>query len=119
MRYELVIKLIITIFEKRQLSYFDKVYKVGSIINDKESTMVKSKQGFKKWSELDIDKRAIILEKIVKSFEDNKFELYALSVAGESIHNAINEVIKVIDFCILCKSSKVNYGRNSFTWSNG
>ena len=60
-----------------------------------------AQDGFKKWSEISVEKRAVILEKIAKVFEDNKFELYALLIkeAGKSIHDAINEVIEAIDFC--------------------
>ena len=60
-----------------------------------------AQNGFRKWSGISIEKRAVILEKIAKAFEDNKFELYALLIkeAGKSIHDAINEVIEAIDFC--------------------
>ncbi|MDG1436867.1 MAG: bifunctional proline dehydrogenase/L-glutamate gamma-semialdehyde dehydrogenase PutA [Rickettsiaceae bacterium] len=56
---------------------------------------------FEQWNSLDIKKRAQILLKVAKAFEDNKFELYALLIkeAGKSIHDAINEVIEAIDFC--------------------
>ncbi len=56
---------------------------------------------FENWSKLDAGQRALILEKIAQSFEDKKFELYAILIkeAGKSIHDAINEVIEAIDFC--------------------
>lgn len=58
-------------------------------------------RAFESWSNLPVEKRAHVLEKIAQSFEDNKFELYAILIkeAGKSIHDAINEVIEAIDFC--------------------
>jgi RHH-type transcriptional regulator, proline utilization regulon repressor / proline dehydrogenase / delta 1-pyrroline-5-carboxylate dehydrogenase len=133
MGYELGYKNNYDYIQEKVASYFDKVHNIGSIIEGKESAIIKnSKEGFcparnaerfsiiadsvesdikdsinyaqdefVKWSGLSVDKRAQILEKIAKSFEDNKFELYALLIkeAGKSIHDAINEVIEAIDFC--------------------
>ncbi len=133
MGYELGYKTNYDYIQEKVASYFDKVHKVGSIINGKEASMVKNSKekfcpaknaekfstisdcveveikdainyaqdGFKKWSKVNVEKRALILEKIAKAFEDNKFELYALLIkeAGKSIHDAINEVIEAIDFC--------------------
>ncbi len=133
MGYELGYKNNYDYIQEKVASYFDKVHKVGSIINGKESAIVKNSKegfcparsaekfstigdcveaeikdainyacgGFEKWSEVNVEKRAIILEKIAQLFEDNKFELYALLIkeAGKSIHDAINEVIESIDFC--------------------
>lgn len=60
-----------------------------------------SSNEFENWTSLSVGQRANILEKIAQSFEDNKFELYAILIkeAGKSIHDAINEVIEAIDFC--------------------
>ncbi len=60
-----------------------------------------SSNEFENWTSLSVGHRANILEKIAQSFEDNKFELYAILIkeAGKSIHDAINEVIEAIDFC--------------------
>lgn len=56
---------------------------------------------FEKWTHFDVEKRAMILEKIAELFEENKFELYALLIkeGGKSIQDAVNEVIEAIDFC--------------------
>ena len=133
MGYELGYKASYDYIQEKVGSYFDKVHKVGSIINGKESTAIKNSKegfcparnaekfstisdcveeeikdainyaqdGFAKWSEVEVEKRALIIEKVAQMFEDNKFELYALLIkeAGKSIHDAINEVIEAIDFC--------------------
>lgn len=62
---------------------------------------------FTKWSNIDVESRAKILEKMANIFEDNKFELYSLLIkeAGKSIHDAVNEVIEAVDFCRYYASS--------------
>jgi RHH-type proline utilization regulon transcriptional repressor/proline dehydrogenase/delta 1-pyrroline-5-carboxylate dehydrogenase len=58
-------------------------------------------EGFDSWNSIGADKRAQILREIANTFENNKFELYALLIkeAGKSIHDAISEVIEAVDFC--------------------
>lgn len=72
-----------------------------AVENEIKDAINSASKAFNKWSVLEVQKRAQILEKVAQAFEDNKFELYALLIkeAGKSIHDAINEVIEAIDFC--------------------
>ena len=73
----------------------------SSVESEIKGAIDSAADGFEKWSAFGVEKRAKILEKIADSFEENKFELYALLIkeAGKSIHDAINEVIEAVDFC--------------------
>jgi RHH-type proline utilization regulon transcriptional repressor/proline dehydrogenase/delta 1-pyrroline-5-carboxylate dehydrogenase len=72
-----------------------------SVESEIKSAIDSASNEFRQWTDLDVAIRAEILNKIANSFEDNKFELYALLIkeAGKTIHDAINEVVEAIDFC--------------------
>ena len=58
-------------------------------------------QGFKKWSKINVDKRAHILEKFARLLEENRLEAITLACreAGKTLEDGIAEVREAIDFC--------------------
>ncbi|MGC0371975.1 MAG: hypothetical protein DGJ47_000678 [Rickettsiaceae bacterium] len=69
--------------------------------NEINTAIDAASKSFDEWTNTDLKKRCLILNKIADEFEKNKFEIYALLIkeAGKSIPDAINEVIEAIDFC--------------------
>lgn len=69
--------------------------------NEITNAVSAASQGFEGWTNLPVEARAQILNKIADEFEDNKFELYSILIkeAGKTIADAINEVIEAVDFC--------------------
>ena len=69
--------------------------------NDITNAVETASQAFEQWTNLQVEVRAQILNKIADEFEDNKFELYSILIkeAGKTIADAINEVIEAVDFC--------------------
>ena len=79
--------------------------KFSSFSNATESEITSAinaaQSAFDSWTNLDVRKRANILNNIATELEKNKFEIYALLLkeAGKSISDAISEIIEAIDFC--------------------
>lgn len=69
--------------------------------NEITNAVTVASKAFEEWTNLPVEARAQILNKIADEFEDNKFELYSILIkeAGKTIADAVNEVIEAVDFC--------------------
>ncbi|MCP5369126.1 MAG: bifunctional proline dehydrogenase/L-glutamate gamma-semialdehyde dehydrogenase PutA [Rickettsiaceae bacterium] len=86
----------------RPAKYAEKFSSYSNAVENEITNAIESAtQAFEKWTNLDVEERANILNNIADQFEQNKSELYSILIkeAGKTISDAINEVIEAVDFC--------------------
>ena len=78
---------------------------------DIDTAIKAAEKGFKSWSSRSAEERAECLRKVAELYEDNTYELFALTCreAGKSLSDAVAEIREAVDFAYFYANEGVRY----------